>query len=354
MTERIKELIVRLEKEHSLTEAEYAELITGRDEEAAALLAWKAAEKQKAVFGSAVYTRGLIEISSICKNNCLYCGIRRDNPQAERYRLTPEEILSCADEGYELGFRTFVLQGGEDPAFTDAVLCGIVRALKQRHPDCAVTLSVGERSRESYQALYDAGADRYLLRHETADAGHYAKLHPKEMSFENRMRCLRDLKEIGYQVGCGFMVGSPFQTPETLAKDLKFIETFRPAMCGIGPFIPHHDTPFGDRPGGSVELTCYLLSILRLIQPNLLLPATTALGTLDPMGREKGIQAGANVVMPNLSPQDTRALYSIYNNKLATGSEAAESVADLRLRMQAIGMEVPVDRGDFSVVSCEL
>ena len=346
MTDRIKDLIVRLGKEHSLSEAEYTELIADRDGETASLLAWKAAEKRKEVFGDAVYTRGLIEISSICKNNCLYCGIRRDNPQAERYRLTPEEILSCADEGYELGFRTFVLQGGEDPAFTDAVLCGIVRALKQRHPDCAVTLSMGERSRESYQALYDAGADRYLLRHETADAGHYAKLHPKEMSFENRMQCLRNLKEIGYQVGCGFMVGSPFQTPETLAKDLKFIETFRPAMCGIGPFIPHHDTPFADRSAGSVELSCYLLSILRLIQPNLLLPATTALGTLDPLGREKGIQAGANVVMPNLSPVSVRKKYMLYDNKICTGEESAQCRGCLSARMSSIGYELVSDRGD--------
>ena len=246
MTERIRELINRLEQEHSLSEPEYAEMIRNRDTEAAELLAEKASAVRQAVFGNLVYTRGLIEISSICRNNCLYCGIRRDNSRAERYRLTAEEILSCADEGYELGFRTFVLQGGEDPYYTDEVLCVLVKRLKTRHPDCAVTLSMGERSRESYQALYDAGADRYLLRHETADAGHYALLHPPEMSFENRMRCLRELKEIGYQTGCGFMVGSPFQTPETLAKDLKFIEEFRPAMCGIGPFIPHRNTPFRD------------------------------------------------------------------------------------------------------------
>ena len=346
MTERIKELIVRLEKEHSLSETEYAELITGRDEESAALLARKAAEKQKVVFGDAVYTRGLIEISSICKNNCLYCGIRRDNPKAERYRLTPEEILSCADEGYELGFRTFVLQGGEDPAFTDAVLCGIVRALKQRHPDCAVTLSLGERSRESYQALYDAGADRYLLRHETADAGHYAKLHPKEMSFENRMRCLRDLKEIGYQVGCGFMVGSPFQTPEALAKDLKFIETFRPAMCGIGPFIPHRNTPFREEKAGTLELTLFLLSVIRLILPEVLLPATTALGTIHPRGREMGIQAGANVVMPNLSPVGVRKKYELYDNKICTGEESAQCRGCLEARMRSVGYHLAVDRGD--------
>ena len=346
MTERIKDLITRLQEEHSLSEAEYAELITGRDKEAAALLARLAEKTRKAVFGDAVYTRGLIEISSICKNNCLYCGIRRDNPQAERYRLTPEEILSCADEGYELGFRTFVLQGGEDPAFTDAVLCGIVRALKQRHPDCAVTLSVGERSRESYQALYDAGADRYLLRHETADAGHYAKLHAKEMSFENRMQCLRNLKEIGYQVGCGFMVGSPFQTPETLAKDLKFIETFRPAMCGIGPFIPHRNTPLRDEKAGTLETTLFLLSVIRLILPEVLLPATTALGTIHPRGREMGIQAGANVVMPNLSPVDVRKKYELYDNKICTGEESAQCRGCLETRMRSVGYRLAVDRGD--------
>ena len=346
MTERIRDLIFRLQKEHSLSEAEYAELITGRDEEAAALLAGMAEETRKAVFGDAVYTRGLIEISSICKNNCLYCGIRRSNPQAERYRLTEAEILSCADEGYTLGFRTFVLQGGEDPFFSDEVLCGIVRELKKRHPDCAVTLSMGERSRESYRALHEAGADRYLLRHETADAGHYAKLHPAEMSFENRMRCLRDLKEIGYQVGCGFMVGSPFQTPETLAKDLKFIETFRPAMCGIGPFIPHRNTPFRDEPAGTLELTLFLLSVIRLILPEVLLPATTALGTIHPLGREMGIRAGANVVMPNLSPVRVRKKYELYNNKICTGEESAQCRGCLEQRMKSAGCYLAVDRGD--------
>ena len=262
MTEREKQLAACLIQGHSLSEAEYAELIRGRDPETAQMLAEAACAVRKTMFGDAVYTRGLIEISSICKNNCLYCGIRRDNTKAERYRLTEEEILSCADEGYMLGFRTFVLQGGEDPYFTDAALCGLVNGLKTRHPDCAVTLSMGERSRESYQALYDAGADRYLLRHETADAGHYARLHPPGMSFGHRMNCLRELKEIGYQTGCGFMVGSPFQTPETLAKDLKFVEEFRPAMCGIGPFIPHRNTPFRDEPSGTLELTLFLLSTM--------------------------------------------------------------------------------------------
>ena len=346
MNGRERELIAVLEREHRLSGAEYAELIRGRDEEAAALLAERAAELRRFIFGDKVYLRGLIEISSICRNNCLYCGIRRDNRQAERYRLTREEILSCADEGYTLGFRTFVLQGGEDPFFTDAVLCGIVSALKERHPDCAVTLSMGERSRESYQALYDAGADRYLLRHETADDAHYAKLHPEEMSFENRMRCLRELKEIRYQAGCGFMVGSPFQTPETLAKDLKFIETFRPEMCGIGPFIPHRNTPFRDETPGTLELTLFLLSVIRLILPEVLLPATTALGTIHPRGRELGILAGANVVMPNLSPVIVRKKYELYDNKICTGEESAQCVNCLAARLEAVGCHPAVDRGD--------
>ena len=346
MTKRESKLAARLGKEKRLSEAEYAELIAGRDEETDRLLAGMAAETRMAVFGDAVYVRGLIEISSICKNNCLYCGIRRGNLRAERYRLSKEEILRCADEGYGLGFRTFVLQGGEDPAFTDEVLGDIVRAVKERHPDCAVTLSMGERSRESYQALFDAGADRYLLRHETADAAHYAMLHPPEMSFENRMRCLNDLKDIGYQTGCGFMVGSPFQTPETLAKDLKFIEAFRPEMCGIGPFIPHRNTPFRDRAAGSMELTLFLLSVIRLMLPEVLLPATTALGTIHPMGREKGIQAGANVVMPNLSPAGVRKKYELYDNKICTGDESAQCRDCLEQRIRSVGCFLAVDRGE--------
>ncbi len=343
----LMDLVNRLSEKHSLSESEYAALVRGRDPEAAARLAELAVKTRRGIYGDAVFTRGLIEISSICKNNCLYCGIRSGNQNAERYRLSEAEILSCASEGYGLGFRTFVMQGGEDPYFTDDVLCGIISKLKANHPDCAVTLSMGERSRESYQRLFDAGADRYLLRHETADPEHYAKLHPTEMSFENRMRCLYDLKDIGYQVGCGFMVGSPYQTPETLAKDLKFIEEFKPDMCGIGPFIPHHDTQFRDMPAGTVDETVYLLSIIRLIHPPVLLPATTALGTIDPMGREKGIQAGANVVMPNLSPADVRKKYELYDNKICTGDESAQCRQCLDDRMRAIGYRLVVDRGDI-------
>ena len=336
----------KLIRTHSLTVPEYRALIEERSDTLAKTLADAAVRARKEVYGNAVFTRGLIEISNICKNDCLYCGIRRSNANCDRYRLTPEEILSCADEGVRLGFRTFVLQGGEDPFFTDDVLCALIRELKRHHPDCAVTLSLGERCRESYQALFDAGADRYLLRHETANKAHYEALHPKEMSYDNRMRCLRDLKEIGYQTGCGFMVGSPGQTPQHLAEDLKFIETFRPAMVGIGPFIPQKDTPFADEPAGTAELTCYLLSILRLIDPTLLLPATTALGTVDPRGREKGILAGANVVMPNLSPVSVRKKYALYDNKICTGEESAQCRGCLQRRMDAIGYTLVVGRGD--------
>lgn len=340
-------LAEKLVRDHRLSLNEYEALLDSRNEETARFLADKAVEVRKAIYGNVVYTRGLIEISNICRNDCLYCGIRRSNRQCERYRLTEEEILSCAGEGYALGFRTFVLQGGEDGYFTDDVLCGLVRELKTRFPDCAVTLSMGERSRESYQALHDAGADRYLLRHETADETHYGKLHPAEMSFSDRMRCLQDLREIGYQVGCGFMVGSPYQTNKELAKDLQFIEDFKPDMCGIGPFIPHKDTPFREYGAGTLELTCFLLSVIRLIHPPVLLPATTALGTIHPLGRERGIQAGANVVMPNLSPVSVRKKYELYDNKICTGEESAQCRGCLQQRMASIGYELAVDRGDI-------
>ena len=340
-------LIQKLAETHRLELEEYQYLIDHRDEASTKLLAELARETAKSVYGNKVFVRGLVEISNLCKNDCLYCGIRRSNRNCDRYRLTKEQILECANEGYALGFRTVVMQGGEDGWFSDDVVADIVRSIKEAHPDCAVTLSLGERSLESYQRLFDAGADRYLLRHETADRAHYETLHPDSMSYENRMRCLQALHKIGYQTGCGFMVGSPGQTSAHLAKDLKFVEEFSPEMCGIGPFIPHKDTAFRDRSAGSVELTCYLLSILRLIKPNLLLPATTALGSLDPMGREKGILSGANVVMPNLSPADVREKYMLYNNKLSSGAEAAQNLNDLKARMEAIGYTVAVDRGDI-------
>ena len=340
-------LIDKLFHTGHLEEDEYRCLIDGRTDELAGKLAALAVQKREGIYGKDVFIRGLIEISNICRNDCYYCGIRRSNTECDRYRLTAEEILACADTGYELGFRTFVLQGGEDPFFSDDVLCSIISEIKSRHGDCAVTLSMGERSRESYQRLYDAGADRYLLRHETADRAHYGRLHPEEMSFDNRMRCLQDLRDIGYMVGCGFMVSSPYQTSAELAKDLRFIEEFRPDMCGIGPFIPHKNTPFRDKEQGSAELTCYLLSIIRLIYPPILLPATTALGTSDAVGREKGILAGANVIMPNLSPVRVRKKYELYDGKICTGEEAAECIRCLEGRINKIGYRIVVDRGDI-------
>lgn len=336
----------KLIKNHSLTISEYEDLILGYDEKIKEYLRVNAEKIRKSVYGNKVFIRGLIEISNICKNNCLYCGIRGGNGNCQRYRLTPEEIMECCIDGYELGFRTFVMQGGEDGFYTDEILCDLIREIKEKFPDCAVTLSLGERSKESYQRLFDAGADRYLLRHETADKELYEQLHPQEMSFENRMECLKNLKEIGYQVGCGFMVGAPYQTTKHLAKDLKFIEEFKPDMCGIGPFIPHKDTVFKNEKAGSADLTCYLLSIIRLIHPNILLPATTALGTVKDDGRERGILSGANVVMPNLSPLSVRKKYALYDNKISTGAEGAQQRKQLELRMENIGYEVVTARGD--------
>ncbi len=346
MDKKIIDIIEKLAECHSLSADEYKLLITERDEESAELLSVKADAVRREHYGTDIYIRGLIEISNICKNDCFYCGIRAGNRNCERYRLDKDEILACCDDGYSLGFRTFVLQGGEDAHFTDEMLCNLVGEIKRRYPDCAVTLSLGERSKESYKALYDAGADRYLLRHETADSEHYSKLHPSAMSFETRIQCLQNLKDIGYQVGCGFMVGSPYQTVDNLVRDLQFIESFQPDMCGIGPFIPHKDTVFGDYESGTVELTCYLLSIIRLICPKVLLPATTALATLDKQGREKGILSGANVIMPNLSPEAARARYNLYDGKLATGSEAAENLNRIKESMEKIGYRVVCARGD--------
>lgn len=297
-------------------------------------------------YGDKVYIRGLIEFTNYCRNNCYYCGIRRDNKKAERYRLTKDEILLCCDEGYRLGFRTFVMQGGEDPYYTDEMICDIVSKIKSRYPDCAVTLSIGEKPRESYQAFFDAGADRYLLRHETADPEHYGKLHPESMSLENRKECLFDLKEIGYQVGSGFMVGSPYQTTENLISDLRFLQKLQPDMIGIGPYITHADTPFAEFKSGDVMLTLRLVSILRLMFPYSLIPSTTALGTIHPQGRELGLKAGANVVMPNLSPVSVRKLYSLYENKICTGEEAAQCRGCLERRVESAGYRIVTDIGN--------
>ncbi|MBQ7550931.1 MAG: [Bacteroidales bacterium] len=340
-------IIEKIQQTQNITREELEQILTTDNEAIIEALRQSARSVANAIYGNKIYIRGLIEISNYCKNDCLYCGLRRSNPFAVRYRLTDEQIYACCEEGYQLGFRTFVMQGGEDGWFDDKRMCRIVSTVRNRYPDCAITLSLGERSHESYQALYDAGANRYLLRHETASPEHYAKLHPTEMSWQHRMECLCDLKEIGYQVGCGFMVGSPYQTFDTLYADLQFIRKFRPQMVGIGPFISAHDTPFAGQPNGKVSYTLRLLAIIRLLQPPVLLPATTALGTLHPQGRELGIQYGANVLMPNLSPTEHRKDYAIYDGKICTGEESAQCKVCTEQRIRKIGYEMVVDRGDY-------
>lgn len=342
----IREIVDKVKRRQDVTLEEFRMIMETSSKEDMDYLASTAREVADSIYGKNVYVRGLIEFTNYCRNDCYYCGIRRSNKEAERYRLTEEQIMECCQMGYELGFRTFVLQGGEDPYFTDDRICEIIKNIKNRYEDCAITLSIGEKSRASYERYFEAGADRYLLRHETANECHYRKLHPAELSLENRKRCLWNLKEIGYQVGAGFMVGSPGQTMETLYEDIRFIKELQPHMVGIGPFIPQHSTPFKGEKAGTLEETLKLLSIIRLIQPKVLLPATTALGTIHPMGREKGILAGANVVMPNLSPVSVRKKYELYDNKICTGDEAAECKNCLQSRMEKIGYTIPVDRGD--------
>ncbi len=345
----LKTAIDKLTSSEPLDKEEFVTLLIHNSIELRTLLATYANKMRQQYFNNHIYIRGLIEFSNYCKNDCFYCGIRHSNRNLIRYRLTKEEILSCCKSGYKLGFRTFVLQSGEDAYYTDERMTDIVSSIHERYPDCAITLSVGERSRECYQQLFQAGASRYLLRHETSNLSHYESLHPATMSYQNRMQCLNDLKEIGYQTGCGFMVGSPFQTPEHIAEDLLFIQNFKPEMVGIGPFIPHRETPFRNQPTGSIDDTLLLLSILRLIQPTLLLPATTALGTLDAHGRTKGILAGANVIMPNLSPVNIREHYCIYDNKACTGKEAADSIQEISKQMLTIEYQIVTDRGDSPV-----
>lgn len=343
----MKRLIDKLEQNTILSQDEFIALLQNFDADIAEHAAERARLTARKYFSNKIYIRGLIEFSNYCKNDCYYCGIRCGNNKAVRYRLTKEEILSCCQEGYQLGFRTFVLQGGEDPAYTDEMMADIIHTIKEYYPQCALTLSIGEKERWVYQRFFDVGADRFLLRHETADEQHYKTMHPQIMSLEHRKNCLRELKEIGFQTGCGFMVGSPGQTAETLAEDLLFIKELHPQMVGIGPFIPHQDTPFAKAAAGRLDLTLFLLSLIRLMEGKVLLPATTALGTIAPDGREKGILAGANVVMPNLSPVSVRKKYMLYNNKICTGEESAQCIQCLKRRVESIGYRIVEDRGDY-------
>lgn len=349
--EQLFRYIDKLYTEQALEKHELAELIRGYglsfSKELSSYLFDKAVTVRKKHYGTDVYMRGLIEFTNYCRNDCYYCGIRKSNLRAERYRLSENEIMECCEAGYNLGFRTFVLQGGEDGYYTDEKIISIIKNIRQNYPDCAITLSIGEKSYKSYEKFFLAGADRYLIRHETADDEHYKKLHPENLSLKNRKQCLRNLKKIGYQTGCGFMVGSPGQNAECLAEDMMFLKELNPHMVGIGPFIPHKDTPFAKEKSGTLEMTLFMLGLIRLMLPNVLLPATTALGTVHPLGREMGIKAGANVVMPNLSPVNVREKYMLYDNKICTGDEAAECRFCMQRRMENIGYKVVVDRGDY-------
>jgi len=347
---KMKNLIDKLERDNCLDKDEFLTLLSGFTPEDADYLYKKARAVADRIYGKSIYVRGLIEFTNYCKNNCYYCGIRRGNTMAERYRLSKDEIMACCENGYQLGFRTFVLQGGEDPYYNDEMLVDIISEIRARYPDCAITLSLGEKSYEQYALYKAAGADRYLLRHETANEEHYARLHPKELSCRKRKKCLYELKELGYQVGAGFMVGSPYQTMENLVEDLLFLKELQPEMVGLGPFIPHKDTPFADFEGGRLELVLFLIGVVRLMLPSALIPATTALGTIHPQGRELGILAGANVVMPNLSPVTVRKKYMLYDNKICTGEEAAECRYCLQKRIKSIGYEIVVDRGDYKAL----
>lgn len=343
-----RDLILKLDKEKGLSKAEWVQLFETASSDDMAFAAELARNISQKNFGNKIYMRALVEISNICKNDCLYCGIRKSNKNVCRYRMSREEILDCCRVGYESGFRTFVLQGGEDGYFTDEILVKIISDIKELYPDCAITLSLGERERESYEALFKAGADRYLLRHETATDSHYAKLHPENMTLKTRMECLHNLKEIGFQTGCGIMVGSPYQTAENLAEDMLFMAEFKPQMIGVGPFLPAENTPFEKEVGGTVEKTVFIVSLLRIMLPYALLPATTALGTLEKNGRAKAILAGANVMMPNISPTENREKYALYNNKIGTNESAETSIDNVVKALGEIGYEPTVSRGDYS------
>ncbi|CUH93793.1 [FeFe] hydrogenase H-cluster radical SAM maturase HydE [Herbinix luporum] len=345
----VKSLIVKLETNKILSKEEFHTLLNHISDEDLLYLRERACITARKHFGNKIYIRGLIEFTNHCKNDCYYCGIRRSNENVHRYRLSEEDILKCADTGYLLGFRTFVLQGGEDGHYTDDYIVTLIKSIKEKYPDCAVTLSIGEKSYDSYKRYFEAGADRYLLRHETANKEHYQKLHPPSLSLDKRIQSLLNLKKIGFQVGAGFMVGSPYQRTENLVEDLLFLKELSPHMVGIGPFIPHHQTPFADKSQGSLRQTLLMLSIIRLMLPNVLLPATTALGTIHPDGREMGILSGANVVMPNLSPTSVRKDYELYDNKICTGDEAAECRYCLERRVNRIGYQLVVDRGDYKL-----
>lgn len=343
----MQQLLEQLKRRERLSSEEYFYLLSNYDSSTLATANAMAKEVSQKQFGREIYLRGLIEISNYCHNNCYYCGIRAGNSTIERYRLSKEEIMECCLQGQALGFKTVVLQGGEDTRQTDTWITEVVTEIRKNFPELAITLSLGEHSAEAYQAFFQAGANRYLLRHETFNRSHYEKMHPSIMSYEHRIECLRTLKHIGFQTGTGMMVGAPFQTLENLVEDILFIQELEPQMIGIGPFLPQKDTPFGTYAKGSMELTLLLISIFRLLFPQALIPATTSLSTIAPNGREKGILAGANVLMPNLSPLEQRKKYMLYDNKVSLGAESAQAINELSLRLERIGYTISNQRGDY-------
>jgi biotin synthase len=339
-------MIDHLAQTHHLSEQDALYLLDHLSMKEFAYLMEKSRLLTDQIYGKEVFFRGLIELTNVCSMGCYYCGLQCTNQQVQRYRMSAQEVLATVETGYQLGFKSFVWQGGEDSALSDEWLCDLIRQFKFNYPDCVVTLSIGERSRASYQALYDAGLDRYLLRHEAANKALYQRLHPEWMSYDHRMQCLSDLKEIGYWVGCGFLVNPPTQTNEDLVADLMFIQEFKPHMCGIGPFIPHPDTPFKNDIAGNGDQTAVMVALVRLLNPEVLLPATTALATVDPKGRLKGLNAGGNVVMPNLTPADVRKFYEIYAQKKNWGDEAAENVKRAKQDIENLGYQPALTKGD--------
>ena len=342
----MKRLIDQLRDNHQLSPDGYWTLLTMHHPDDVEYLMLQAREVAQRQFGKSIYLRGLIELTNVCRNDCLYCGIRRGNTHVTRYTLTREQVIESCAQGYRIGFRTFVLQGGEWGEERSAWIAEIISEIRQRWRDCAITLSLGEHPRDTYALWRNARADRYLLRHETHNERHYSLLHPQGMTIGHRLQCLDWLKELDYQVGTGIMVGSPFQSLKSLVEDIQYLIEFKPHMIGIGPFIPQHDTPFARFPAGSVEMTARLYAILRLALPHALIPSTTAMATLSPTGRLHGILAGANVVMPNLSPIDNREKYALYDNKAALGAESAQGIQLLSDELATIGYKIDWSRGD--------
>ncbi len=335
MRDELRALIEQAERGHRLTEPELASLLAA--EEATEAMAEAADRVRRDFVGDEVHLRGLIEFSSYCRQNCMYCGLRRDNERARRYRLSPEEIVALAEKARGAGYPTVVMQSGEDAWFTAERLAEIVARVKAL--GLTVTLSVGERSREEYRLLREAGADRFLLRIETTDRELYERLDPG-MSYENRLRCLSDLRELGYEVGTGCLVGLPGQTVASLARDVLFFRSIDADMVGIGPLVPNGDTPLGDAAPGDMGMVRRMVAAIRLLLPEANIPATTAMETLQPGAREIMLRSGANVMMPNVTEGEARQSYALYPGKACVADTPEQCRACMEGRIRAMGRTV--------------